>query len=276
MTRDQKIESITDELIFKYVMGFSQEELKRQLSVSSRMINKILDDNDVQRHTRSSLNVLRFGYSIDSTKFASISTEEDFYFLGHIVADGNIYNGLLNLTLKQEDGYILRRLQNYLGMPSEYGYRESGIYDKRTSKMYYQASLSIKNAQITDSLKNLGIIARKSTFEKLPSDACLKNRHFWRGVVDGDGHVKLSKKGASALVLVGSLEIIEKFIEFCNAMVGLKTSRRPSSKMYANTVLYKVQLTGDDARNVAKYLYENTTLCLIRKQDQLRNLGEQC
>lgn len=276
MSRQQNIDLVTDEIIFKYIMGISQEELKRQLNVSSRVINKVLNKNKIPRHTRSSLNVLRFGYSIDPTKFSSLSTEEDFYFLGYIVADGNISNGRLAITLAQKDGYILRRLQTYLGMPSDYGYRESEITDKRTGKTYPRATFAVKNAQITDSLSELGIVARKSTFEKLPSIQCKFNRHFWRGVVDGDGYVKLSKTRASALVLVGSLEIIESFIEFCETTVGLKTPRVPTSNTYTNTILYKVQLTGDDARNVAKHLYSNTGLCLIRKQNQLRNIGEQC
>lgn len=51
--------------------------------------------------------------------------ETSSYFLGFILADGSLSMDRLSIVIKQEDGYILKKLQEFLGM--NYGYRESSV-----------------------------------------------------------------------------------------------------------------------------------------------------
>lgn len=268
MDKYTKLKDNPDEIIFKYIMGLSCKAISLQFDVSEKFISNILTAHEIPRRTAKETNLTRYGYSLSGSKFQQLITEEDLYFLGYILADGCISNGSLNITINQKDKYILKKLQSYLGMVSQHGYDEREVYDKRTGKFYSKASLTVKDETLVRNLNNLGITPRKSAQETITNSLCKYNRHFWRGVVDGDGHIYISKQ-RSILALVGSEDIVQSFIDFCIQEVGLETNRIKSSKQYKNCTLFKVQLTGNDARNVAKYLYNDTSLCLTRKQVQI-------
>lgn len=268
MNKYTELKDNPDEIIFKYIMGISCKEISVQFDVSEKFVSNILTKHGIPKRTAKETNLTRYGYSTSGSKFQQIETEEDFYFLGYILADGCISGGRLMITINQKDKYILKKLQSYLGMVSQHGYGEREVYDKRTGKFYSRVSLAVKDETLVKNLGNLGIIPRKSAQETIKNSLCKYNRHFWRGVVDGDGHIYISKQ-RSILALVGSEDVVQSFIAFCIQEVGLETSRVKSSKQYKNCTLFKVQLTGNDARNVAKYLYSDTSLCLTRKQVQI-------
>lgn len=266
-----KIKSEIGSIIEEYYAGNSVNKLSIKYEVSNTFITKLFKLNNVQFRSRADENRTRFGYTLNDKCFSTINSEKDSYFLGFILADGCITNGYLHLTIKQSDGYILKELQNHLGM--NYGYSESSVNDKRTNKTYHRSSLQVKNKNITENLRNQNIEPNKSTIEKLPNIDWLNDRHFWRGVMDGDGHVKMSATHRSHILLVGSFEIIQGFIEFCDNTVGLKVQRVPKAIQCKNKILYHVQINNTDAKNVVNYLYKNSTVHLYRKYAEMLKIN---
>lgn len=260
-----------------YREGKSLDTLREMYGVDKISKNKfssILVENGLVIRSRSENNRVRFGYTLNTRSFSEkFGTEECSYFLGFALADGSVSKHTFNFTIKREDGYILRRLQEFLG--ANYGYHESSIYDKRTCKEYHRATFSVGDPALLKDLSTYGITPRKSTEEKVLGVDYLNDRHFWRGVVDGDGHVNLSYKGrgAAALVLVGSEDVVNKFYEFILHNIEGASKRTIGSHTYKNKTLYKIQITGDDARNLTKLLYKDSGIHLIRKYEKVFTRG---
>ena len=254
-----------------YLNGASYAKITELIGGSSTRaigwVSKTLKEYGIEKRSASDQNRNRFGYTLNKDAFdTDFSDETSSYFLGFILADGSLSMDRLSITIKQEDGYILKKLQEFLGM--NYGYRESSVFDKRTLKRYYRATLALKDAKITSDLNAQNIFKNKSAEEKLPNIDWRSNRHFWRGVVDGDGHVKALNGAPAVLVLVGSEEIVNGFIEFADINVGFITKRPAVPVKHKNKILYHVQITGDDARNIAKFLYKDSSIRLERKYNK--------
>ena len=254
-----------------YLNGASYAKITELIGGSSTRaigwVSKTLKEYGIEKRSASDQNRNRFGYTLNKDAFdTDFSDETSSYFLGFILADGSLSMDKLSVTIKQEDGYILKKLQEFLGM--NYGYRESSVFDKRTLKRYYNATLGLKDAKIISDLNAQNIFKNKSAEEKLPNIDWRSNRHFWRGVVDGDGHVKALNGAPAVLVLVGSEEIINGFIEFADINVGFITKRPAVTVKHKNKILYHVQITVDDARNIAKFLYKDSSIRLERKYNK--------
>ena len=254
-----------------YLNGASYAKITELIGGSSTRaigwVSKTLKEYGIEKRSASDQNRNRFGYTLNKDAFdTDFSDEASSYFLGFILADGSLSMDRLSVTIKQEDGYILKKLQEFLGM--NYGYRESSVFDKRTLKRYYRATLGLKDAKIISDLNAQNIFKNKSAEEKLPNIDWRSNRHFWRGVVDGDGHVKALNCAPAVLVLVGSEEIVNGFIEFADINVGFITKRPAVPVKQKNKILYHVQITGDDARNIAKFLYKDSSIRLERKYNK--------
>lgn len=258
-----------DKYVDLYNNGASYKDIAKILGSSDTnsrtfgLVARTLRAHGVNKRSGSDQNRNRFGYTLNKNAFdVDFSDEESSYFLGLILADGSLSMDRLSLTIKREDGYILKRLQTLYNHNSYL--RKSEVFDKRTLKTYYRATLCVKDAKIIRDLNKQNILKNKSAEEKLPNIDWKTNRHFWRGVVDGDGHVNASGKPA-VLTLVGSEEVINGFIDFSEHNVGLVSKRKATGVQHKNKILYNVQLTGDDARNVARFLYEGSNICLERK-----------
>lgn len=230
-----------------YLNGASYAKITELIGGSSTRaigwVSKTLKAYGIEKRSASDQNRNRFGYTLNKDAFdTDFSDETSSYFLGFILADGSLSMDRLSVTIKQEDGYILKKLQEFLGM--NYGYCESSVFDKRTLKRYYRATLGLKDAKIISDLNAQNIFKNKSAEEKLPNIDWRSNRHFWRGVVDGDGHVKALNGAPAVLVLVGSEEIVNGFIEFADINVGFITKRPAVPVKHKNKILYHVQITG--------------------------------
>lgn len=271
MNKFENFEKDVTLLINEYNDGGSIRDMSVRYEVSEKFARKILNKHGVVLRTRAESNRTRYGHVINENAFSEIKTEADSYFLGLIVADGCVdRRNRFNMTLKLTDAYMLKKLQDHLGM--DYGYSESSVFDKRTKKYYHRAQLSTANPKVIANLRAQNIAANKSTIEKLPNIDWLNDRHFWRGLVDGDGHLKMRETRYSVLVLVGSQEITQGFIDFCKNTVGIKDTVKPKAVQGKNKILHRVQLNTIDARNVVRYLYDESNIHLTRKYAEFLKL----
>lgn len=109
---------------------------------------------------------------------SEISTEEQAYSIGFLMADGYNTGLQVGLTVKSDDLYILERIKNCFS-------DEIKIQREKNS-----VSFAISSIIICNNLKNLGIIEHKSHNEKnLPQLKPELIRHFIRGYFDGDGSI---------------------------------------------------------------------------------------
>jgi hypothetical protein len=97
------------------------------------------------------------------------------------------------------------------------------------------------------------------------------SRHFWRGVVDGDGSIFIPKTGYSSISLLGSQRLLEAFLRFLTErhLSGRMTIRPHKSIHGLGTAGYLAELIIDE-------LYRNATTALGRKAAAGGPIIEQC
>lgn len=195
---------------------------------------------------------------LDRTRFSDLLCRDTAYYYGLLLADGCITGRTGNtilLGLKSEDSYMVDSLHKWLSAPTKLYDRIQ--QDSRTGKTYSARCMSITDHVIARNLRELGFEERKSTKEKLPQPFAYSS-DFWRGMVDGDGHIS---RYWWTMNLCGSREICEGFADFA---VSLGTSKRPYVK--DTNGLYTASLTNkNDVKVVLDALYKDTSLFLERK-----------
>ena len=108
----------------------------------------------------------------------------------------------------------MEKFKKFIGSNKSLYYNKGGVF------------ISFYSNRIVDKLAEYGIVIRKSKIAKVP-EQLKNNRHFWRGMIDGDGWVTRHIKTDCPLVgFCGTIDIVNSFINFTGntARVRQKTS----------------------------------------------------
>jgi DNA-binding transcriptional regulator WhiA len=208
----------------------------------------------------------RTQYTLDESIFDTI-TEDSAYWMGKLISDGNISRGKtgnprIALTLAKVDYLHLVKFSKFLKctnpiLPKKKKYR--GI-------IVIQYYLRFSSKHIAEILISHGIVPRKSLIAR--AIGLENNRHFWRGVFDGDGYFKNKDgKDGDKMILTGSNDLCAQLEEYIrknvpDAKVTIKKIREYS----------KLYIYSDTARAVAKLLYSDCKIALQRKYVKARRM----
>lgn len=194
-------------------------------------------------------------YSFDHNFFEKIDTEAKAYFLGFWLADGNVWSNKVQISLHPKDSYIIKNFVKHIK-----GDNIVHIYNYKREF----AKLSITSQKMVDDLVDKGVIPNK-TFElnKMPEIENNLEKHFWRGVLDGDGWVINTQK--SKMIETGicnkqkiAIEYFKKFLE--------KHDIIPCKIQYANKSVYRIWLTACRAIKFLNLIYEESSSDLRLKR----------
>ena len=206
---------------------------------------------------------------LDETVFDSMDTEEQFYWLGFLYADGNISKtgNRLELTLALKDIDHLEKFRNFLKLTTE--------IKTVLRNGHYACRLYVRNKHLWRTLNNLGCVPCKSLILEFPKKEIFKNNkmfilHFIRGYVDGDGCLSYywNKQHTSINTQV-SIVSTESFLNSIKKLFGNKHGyiHNKSSKDWENKA-YQLTFNGAIARKFARYLYEKATIYMQRKYEK--------
>ena len=134
----------------------------------------------------------------DKNYFSNIDNEAKAYFLGLLLADGNVYKYKRNaeqykiqIELNTEDQYLIEEFRNQIQSTNVI----LNEVKNRNDKISYMSHFSVDSVKMAYDLINLGVIPRKSGVAELTSLVPDKlYRHYIRGYFDGNGTVSLQKK----------------------------------------------------------------------------------
>ncbi len=174
-------------------------------------------------------------------------TEELAYWLGFLLADGNLRrqgqrSWQTRIHLAICDKSHLQKFLNFL--QSDYP-----IYDHSHTN---SCMVTITSEALGDLLMSYGITPRKSRTAQV--DVRLAdNRHFWRGVFDGDGYIG---KDNPRFGFGGTQDVCEKFTQFLGS--GLRVHFKCND-------FYTVETCGKKAQHAVSTMYNNATIVLERK-----------
>lgn len=251
----------TDEQLQYLAENFGKES-KEDIS---QKLNKTIKSIEVKA---SRLGLKEDGwYLYDESKFASIETEEDAYWLGFLYADGyvcitrNTY--WFGCELQRSDEGHLKKLIDFMGSNRPITYfdktNKSGI--KSTDGL---CGVTFHRKSYVRRLIELGCTQRKSLTIQMPfgkfDDSLM--RHFIRGYFDGDGSLGDYRKYKYTNVSIecGSKMFLDQIAEYILATIGVKCYVHPDNTCWKLSVRKQ-----EDAGKFLNYMYKDSHIYLERK-----------
>lgn len=221
-------------------------------------------------------------YTFNHLFFNKINTEEKAYFLGLLLADGHTSYKEVMLSLNINDKHIIDKFVTSIQGNNKVAIRTTKSTFKNNSTTYISksAGVSLRSDQMLKDLKKLGFTSNKTYTMKVPKIKKELQKHFWRGVWDGDGYIsyyrgttkqKLANnktKQYNYLVLEAGLcglkNVVEEFCKF------LKQNNIKPGKIYPDGSIYSVRCNWTESYKLLNLFYSNFNpeLCLKRKYDK--------
>lgn len=253
-----------------YISGLSIEKLEKIYNVSDSVIRRILKLCNVK--TRDNSHKGR-KYNINENYFDNIDTQNKAYILGLLYSDGcnssNDNNIILELQEKDKD--ILDKINIELCNDKPLYFKN---LNKKNNNWQNSYGILITNKHMSEQLKELGMVPRKSLILKFPewlNEELIP--HFLRGYIDGDGHIEWRK---SKFINMAST------LEFCQSVKDIlfKYLNIESSSIYntANKESNTRILTIFKKENIKKfldYIYNDAILYIQRKYDIYKLICEE-
>lgn len=208
----------------------------------------------------------RYNYALNEGYFDDIDTEGKAYWLGFITADGYVQTGkagtngwqrdLLGIKLKESDAGHLEKFK--AAMSAENPVR----FVPQVGQAGAAVEIAMTSRHLVESLILLGVTPRKSLTVQPWSGPAELMRHYWRGMVDGDGSLirHAGERDKWRLQLLGTEAVVEAFRLWAVPICGSNSRLRPKNNIWMWTV-------GGLAapQSVARELYGDATVFLDRK-----------
>lgn len=247
------------QILETYFKTLSVQETAKLTNTVHSTIYRLLDKNGIELKPVS---YLRDKHK-DSACFTDFNREDNSYFYGLLLSDGNLSHSesrlsKIQIVLQRKDEDILYKFKKFIGTNNKIVNHSKKTKDGTSEYSYF----GVNSYTIYNRLINLGMSPRKSGKEQLPKFDWLNNRDFWRGVVDGDGSL-LYQQGIPKIKLIGSLELVEGFNDFC--WKNCFTQKRKACPESKHQGLYTLSFNGEEAMYVAKILYADCEFKLDRK-----------
>lgn len=263
-TPDRKVVRYEDDLRERirqmYADGMDAPEIGRTLSLHSSSVYNILEEAGIDR--REQIACDNPGY------FDQIDTPDKAYWLGFLGADGCVTGSTRGIkTYLRLQAKLARKDRDHLVTLHKALKARRPIRDfdeKSFGKIVPVSALAVSSQQVADALIGHGIIRKKTDVLQPWNGPADLMPHYWRGLVDGDGHITINERGIFT-GLVGSHPVTDAYAAWVNSSFGTHvnaTVKQPSS---GNT--WVVQVGGRRApRLLLAALYDDAPVALARKK----------
>lgn len=254
-----------DEIVSRYKQGESSGVLAAKYGITDTSILALLHRRDVYvRNTSES----HCRYTVNHTAFDTI-TEESAYWIGFLMADGCVLDRkkrlpVLALCLAEKDKDHIEQFRQFLNATHPL-HSNPG---KLNGKVFPRWCIKIASRELCATLAKYGVVPRKSLIAQVIG--LETNRHFWRGVIDGDGSIFIisARSGTRSCVsmgLTGAASLLQQFIGFIKGHLPDVELKTYSTKI--NSAAVRVQTTSTKALRILALLYGDCTVALPRKAD---------
>ena len=211
-------------------------------------------------------------FNFNEDYFEKIDTEDKDYFLGLLMADGNVYKNKLQIELIDLD--IIIKLKKFIDFS---GNIHTKNYPNR-SKTY---SITFTSNKLVDDLSKYGIIpakTHKTYFPDIPEEF---HSHFIRGVFDGDGCIYYSLGKQPIFSIVGNTALITKIQEILVEKCNIKKNKVIHSKTSPLNIISIAWKSSKNLIKIKNWLYKDATVYLQRKYDKFQlikisNFNREC
>ena len=209
-------------------------------------------------------------YNVNESIFETIDSENKAYWLGFIVADGNVCNRSLSFEISNTDREHLFKFRDFMGSEHPIKYSRKDC-----------STISICSVKIRDDLAKYGVVPNKTLLTYTPEIDDILLPHFYRGVFDGDGWItarKLSTGGPAYEACFSSGA--EPFLVEIKSWVNLKLNNTKGYIIHRkrpNQSVYELHFGGNTiSKQVLSLLYNGCHhgIALDRKYNLCRTVLE--
>lgn len=197
-----------------------------------------------------------WAFSLDEDFFEKIDTEQKAYILGFLATDGNVSDSKSNqnrvtLCLQERDEHILKEILQAMRSDSPINSRPKGSFPGSGPMRY----IAMSSKKLASDLAKWGILPRKSMTLTYTNVSRNLERHYIRGLFDGDGCIH--KRGG--FYLLGTEALIDGVIDAVNRHTGIVLTKSKAGRLYrANGYRGSVK--------VLHWIYRRSTIFLHRKK----------
>lgn len=190
-------------------------------------------------------------------KALDVLTDDATYWISFLFADGSVIQPQkggprVQLRLSDIDRGHVEKFRQFLGSTHAVTTSPPGNFGG------YQSRASVCFAVFSRRLA--GRLLELGRYEGPVAPQLTASRHFWRGMVDGDGSIYTLKTGYSGISLVGSQRVLDAFLRFLRER---NLARRMTVSPHKS--IYEVSTAGHLAELIIDELYRNATTALARK-----------
>jgi hypothetical protein len=257
-------ETIDNEYIISmYLSGVSIKKLAKEFNVSPTPIKEILIKHSVDIKPPTCYKK----YKCNKNAFDNLTPESE-YWLGMMATDGCVYytkygKARISLQLQARDKHHIEKFNQFL--ESDYPlYRTSKITD---GVLFYYWRICIADDELAYSLSKYNIVPQKTHVLNISDVRLLNSKHFWRGVLDGDGCIQ--PRGVYK-IMCSSKIFVEQFQSFVNKYGSLPTLR---TDIKENRTYWSISGSSQKML-IDMYSYKGPAI-LDRKYDTVKNLIEE-
>lgn len=266
------IKQAIEEYINTPLLDRSVKGIANKYGINGKTLSKYLKLEGVE--IISNRNASHFNFNF----FEKIDTEEKAYWLGFMYADGYVgaKNHFVGLSISLKDIEHLKKYNKALDYNKGLNIKESHQFGSKSKlnklgETIYMVTTEIKNKKLHSDLIDKGCIPNKSLILHFPNEEIFNYDKFLilsfiRGYFDGDGtlglyqHSKTNKTLEESLMFVGTKQFLEKIQDYLGQGFLMQ-------KPNCSYKTYRLSYSTTKAFNVAKLIYENSTIYLQRKYD---------
>lgn len=196
--------------------------------------------------------------------FENIDTPTKAYFLGFLMADGNVYqdergnkSAAIQMELQARDLHILESLKE------EWESDNKITHSKRKDEYH----ISVRSNKMAADLAKYGVVPRKTfLLRMLPEIPYELYPDLIRGIFDGDGTVfTLKKDGRLKFGFYGTYELVFDIVKLLVCELGLPDNKITNK----GTVSFITFCRYKDIINFYNYIYyDQNVICLKRKKEK--------
>lgn len=259
-------------ILAEYAAGASMHALQRKYGGTRFTISRMTASAGV-RHRTAAERQRRLPVRHDAFADAAAS-EEAAYWVGMLMADGCVYyhtagrgeSHYLHLGLHAKDLSHIEKYKSFLRAEQKIVHTSvlrKPVRDKPPVRVD-MCELRIGSRQLVADLAKYGVVPRKSKIAEVVG--LENNRHFWRGVIDGDGNLRWTTNARlpdqhprACLQVIGSKFLMSQFERYCNSIVGA------AGKAHRSRECWAFLLNSNKAADMIAHLYMNCTTALDRK-----------
>ena len=236
-----------NKIIKDYIKGYSLPKLSKKYNIGLETCRQVLIRNNIQRRGFDS----NRKYNINHKCFDEINSSNSAYWLGFMVADGNVSSTDNCISMELKDVEHIEKFRSFVSSNSPIRGPRKNCY-----------KISLYSANIKKSLSTFGVCPQKTFCTRAPDIPERFGSDFLRGCFDCDGSIGKRKDGWWNISFCGTFDMVDGFSKFISSNTDIEY-KHPRK----NHSIFRVLYGGSHLpRKIAKILYYRAEIYLDRKK----------